>query len=193
MFILIVPPTTVYFLENIISLPFKKIQLNKIEPSILGQIFEGIELHDLNQELIYSSKCQLITERRIFNPSVLRIWTQILTKSWSALSLFFKSLEILQWLKIEIRHILKGKGTSMTVPNAYTAPPHIHAYIEYVFSFSVYLISKQFLIIWQPLHLSIREAKINKTGVFLGLKEFTNLWKHTHTHVVQKSSSVSWE
>ena len=32
-------------------------QLNKIEPSILAQIFEGMELHDLNQEFIYS--CQV--------------------------------------------------------------------------------------------------------------------------------------
>lgn len=74
-------------------------------------------------------------------------------------------------------------------------PTHIHTYKEDAFSFRVYLISNQFLIIWQPIHLSIREAKINKTSVFLGFEELTNLWKHTqtHTHIVQKSSSVSWE
>ena len=60
--------------------------------------------------------------------------------------------------------------------------PLPQACIEYVFSFSVYLISNQFLMIWKPLHLSIREAKINKTSVCLGLEELTNLWKHTHTH-----------
>ena len=54
------------------------------------------------------------------------------SKYWlkaEVLLVYFLSPDILQWLKIEIRHILKGKGTSTTVPNAYTAP-HTHTLKE---------------------------------------------------------------
>lgn len=54
-------------------------------------------------------------------------------------------------------------------------------------SFRVYLISKPVFDNWQPIHLSIREAKLIKQVFFLAFEELTNLWKHTNTHTLYRN------